>query len=298
MTELNVRMLHRATAVRHAVAALLIATLTVACATSPTGRSQLLIVPESFAISASEDAYRQQLAPFAKKGRLDNEQAMAERVRSITSRLVAQAIEMRPETADWQWSIKVLDDPETVNAWAMAGGRMAIYSGLIEQLDPTDDELAQVLGHEIAHALARHTAEQMSTALATQLGVAALAIALDSREAFALGSVAAQVGITLPFSRTAEREADRIGIELAAKAGYDPRAAPTLWRKMQGASGEGPPQFLSTHPSPESRIEDLSALVPEMLPYYRRAREDGVERYPLSSRWQRRAGPLRAHASL
>lgn len=263
-------------------AALLSAGLLSACATSPTGRSQLLIVPESVAISASEDAYRSQLTPYARTGRLDNDPALNARVNRITSRLVAQAVRMRPDTEGWAWSIKILDDPKTVNAWAMAGGKMALYTGLVLQVEPSDDELAQVLGHEIAHALAKHTAEKMSVALATQLGVAALAIGTGSEAAGAAGSLAATLAIQLPYSRTAETEADRIGIALAARAGYDPRAAVTLWRKMaRVGEGKAPPQFLSTHPSPETRIQELAALAPKLMPTYEQARQSRLPEYRL-----------------
>lgn len=267
---------------RRAIAIVAWVLLLSACATSPTGRSQLMIVPESFAISASADAYRQELKPYAQRGKLDNDPALKARVRQITGRVVAQAVRMRPETAEWEWSIKVLDDPKQVNAWAMAGGKMAIYTGLIQQLQATDDELAQVIGHEISHALAKHTAEKMSTALATQVGVLAIGIAANSQVAMAAASAAAMVAITLPFSREAESEADRIGIELAAKAGYDPAAAVTLWQKMGKVSGgKGPPQWLSTHPNPENRQEMLSALVPVMRPSYQQAIAGTPPSFPL-----------------
>ena len=201
---------------------------------------------------------------------------MTRRVDEITERLVAQAIAMRPETAEWEWSVAVIDDPEMVNAWCMAGGRMAVYTGLLSKLDPTDDELAQVMGHEISHALANHTAERMSVALATSAGVALAGAVADDRPQAAqtAAAIAAQLAIQLPNSRSAEIEADEIGIELAAKAGYDPNAAVTLWRKMEAASGSGPPQFLSTHPNPANRQEKLAALAPQMMAYYNAARGD------------------------
>ncbi len=127
---------------RHFFAAAVVLALLSACASSPTGRSQLMIVPESTAISASEEAYRSQLAPYARAGRLDNDRALKARVDRIASRLVAQAVRMRPDTEGWDWSIKILDDPKTVNAWAMAGGKMALYTGLVLQVEPSDDELA------------------------------------------------------------------------------------------------------------------------------------------------------------
>ena len=246
------------------------------CATSPTGRSQLMLVSESQAIEASRTAYLETLQPLAKQGKLDNDPALKRRVERITGRLVAQAVRMRPETRQWEWSVAVIDDPDTVNAWCMAGGKMAVYTGLIEKLHPTDDELAQVMGHEIAHALAKHQAEKMSVSLASQLGVLAAGVigaaATDRPGLLTTGAAAAALlAVQLPNSRTAEAEADRIGIELAAKAGYDPRAAITLWDKMAKLSETRPPEFLSTHPAPESRKAALQALVPRMMTYYRRA---------------------------
>jgi len=243
--------------------------LVIGCATSPTGRRQLMIVSEERAISASKQAYVEMLKPYEEQGKVDNDPALKDRVYRITGRLIAQAIEMRPETKDWEWSIKIIDDPKTVNAWAMAGGKMALYTGLVIQLKATDDELAQVLGHEIAHALANHSAEKMSIAMATTVGVIAVGVASE-RKGLALtgAALAATLAVKMPNSRTAESEADLIGIELAAKAGYDPRAAITLWQKMAEVGGKGPPEFLSTHPSPENRKKKLSEYVPEMMPYY------------------------------
>ena len=242
--------------------------LVTACATSPTGRSQLMLVSEESAINASKIAYAEMLKPLEDEGKLDNDPVLKARVRRITERLIAQALIMRPETRDWDWSIRIIDDPETVNAWAMAGGRMALYTGLVEKVEPTDDELAQVLGHEISHALAKHTAERMSVAMASQLGVAVVAAKADKQGALVGAALAAKLALELPNSRTAEAEADRIGIELAAKAGYDPRAAATLWRKMAKVGGGRMPEFLSTHPSPANREERLNALAAEMMPYY------------------------------
>jgi predicted Zn-dependent protease len=241
----------------------------VGCATSPTGRRQLMIVSEDSAISASKQAYVEMLKPYEQQGKVDNNKGLKNRVYQITGRLIAQAIKMRPETQSWEWSIKIIDDPKTVNAWAMAGGKMALYSGLVTQLQATDDELAQVLGHEIAHALAKHSAEKMSVAMVSTIGVAAVGVAADNKGLALTGAaLAAALAVQRPNSRAAESEADRIGIELAAKAGYDPRAAISLWQKMAKAGGKGPPEFLSTHPSPENREKKLAALVPQMMPYY------------------------------
>ena len=243
--------------------------LITACATSITGRRQLMIVSEDSAIAASKKAYVEMLKPYAEKGEIDNNPVLKNRVYKITGRLIAQAIKIRPETKNWDWSIKIIDDPETVNAWAMAGGKMALYTGLVEKIKPSDDELAQVLGHEIGHALAKHSAEQMSVAMASQVGVLAVGIAAENKGLALTGaSLAAALAVQMPNSRAAESEADRIGIELAAKAGYDPRAAVTLWQKMAKAGGKGPPEFLSTHPAPGNREKNLASLIPQMMPYY------------------------------
>ena len=247
---------------------LIAASILAACATSPTGRNQLMLVSEESAIESSRQAYVQQVGQLRKEGKLSDDRDLIRRVNDITSRLVAQAIVMRPDSADWQWSVAVIDDPEMVNAWCMAGGRMAIYTGLIDKIEPTDDEIAQVMGHEISHALANHTAEKMSVAIASGIGVAVVGVMADNHgAATAAAATAAALAVTMPNSRSAETEPDRIGIELAAKAGYDPAAAATLWEKM-GAQGGTPPQFLSTHPSPENRQERLARLAPKMEAYY------------------------------
>ncbi len=256
--------------------------VSVACATNPvTGRRQFMIVSEGQAITASAEAYVAMLAPLDKEGKIDNNPAVTERVRRITERLIPHAVAYRPETADWEWTVKVIDDPKTVNAFCMAGGRMAIYTGLIDQLNATDDEIAQVMGHEIAHALSAHTAEKMSVALATDLAVTGVAMTQDNKGlALAGASMAAALAIKLPNSREAETEADRIGIELAAKAGYDPRAAATLWEKMgKNSGGSSKFEFFSTHPAPAKRQETLAKLADEMMPYYQAKGERPV--FPL-----------------
>jgi predicted Zn-dependent protease len=253
------------------------------CATSPTGRSQLMLISPEQAIVASRDAYAQTLLPLQKKGKIDSNYRTTKRVRTITGKIIAQAIFLYPHTKDWGWSVKVIDAPKTVNAWCMAGGKMAIYTGLIDQIEATDDEIAQVMGHEISHALANHTAEKMSMAMASQLGLMGISLAAGSgaysRVMVDAASVAASTAITLPNSRTSEAEADRIGIELAARAGYDPRAAVTLWEKMGKVGGAAPPEFLSTHPSPENRQKVLTGLADEMMFFYVNKVERPV--YPL-----------------
>lgn len=264
---------------RRILLVLILGTLVSACVTSPTGRSQLMLVSEKQAIAASKQQYLQTMGQLSSEGKLVTDPMLLKRVDTIAGRLIAQAIIMRPDTRTWEWSLQVIDDPKMVNAWCMAGGRMAIYTGLIQKIDPTDDELAQVMGHEISHAVANHPAERMSVAMASQLGAMAVGIASDSARGMAAAQTAAALAITLPNSRASETEADRIGIELAAKAGYDPRAAATLWQKMAKAGGGGPPQFLSTHPAPGNRQATLAALTPQMMPYYEKAGTRPV--YPL-----------------
>ena len=258
----------------------LVSALMVACATSPTGRHQLMLVSEKSSIVSSKEAYLSTVSKLDEAGKIEEDPVINARVKTITGRLITEAIRMRPDTADWEWSVVVIDDPEMVNAWCMAGGRMAIYTGLLEQVEPTDDELAQVMGHEISHALAKHTAEKMSMQIATSVGVAIVGIASDNTGVALTGAaLTAMLAVNLPNSRAAEKEADRIGIELAARAGYNPAAAATLWQKMGATSKSNTPQFLSTHPAPENRQENLVKLESKMAPYYVPDAEHPV--YPL-----------------
>src|SRR6267143_607495 len=180
----------------------------VGCSTNPiTGRSQFIVVSEDMAIGQSAAAYNSMMGDLGKKKKVEADSPRAEKVRHITDRLIAQAVRFRPDSAKWKWEVQVINDPKTVNAFCMAGGKMAIYSGMWEKLKATDDEVAQVMGHEIGHALANHTQERMSIAYSTGIGTQLAAI-------------------PLPNSRESESEADQIGIELAARAGYDPASGP------------------------------------------------------------------------
>ena len=253
--------------------------LLAACTASPlTGRSQYLLVSESMAVSQSAAAYTQMMGELDKKKRIEADTPRAQKVREITDRLIAQAVRVRPDSKDWAWEVKVIDDPKTVNAFCMAGGKMAIYSGMWEKLKASDDEIAQVMGHEIAHALADHTRERMSIAMTSAVATTAAAVAVtvaggDDRAALALSGVqlASVLAIQLPNSREGESEADQIGIELAARAGFDPKAAVTLWEKM-GKEGGGPPEFLSTHPSAQNRAARLAQLGAQVAPLYEAAK--------------------------
>jgi Zn-dependent protease with chaperone function len=244
------------------------------CATNTmTGRSQLMIVSEQQAIRGSASAYSSMIGGFAKKNRIETGTPRAERVKEITNRLVAEAVRFRPDAANWHWEVQVIEDPKTVNAFCMAGGKMGIYTGFWEKLNASDDEVAAVMGHEIGHALASHTREKMSVGMAAGVGATVLAALLSSRTNTSFDtnraalSGAAGLAVTLPNSREAENEADQIGIELSARAGFDPRAAVTLWEKM-AKQGGAPVEFLSTHPSPANRAQRLNELVAKVDPYY------------------------------
>jgi predicted Zn-dependent protease len=249
---------------------LLLAAGLVACQANPvSGRKQLVLVSEEQAQASSAQAYAQTMSEAQKKGNLSTDAALNDRVKRITDRLIAQAGNMHAPSRDWKWSVAVIDEP-TLNAWCMPGGKMAIYTGIIDKLKLSDDEIAQVMGHEIAHALLGHGRERMSRAIAMQGGMQ-LGSVLAGRDLTVLAPVA-DIALTLPNSRAGESEADRYGIELAARAGFDPHSAIKLWEKMQAASSNGVPQFLSTHPAPANRIQVLNALLPEMMPIYENAR--------------------------
>lgn len=263
---------------------LLLSSIISGCATnSMTGRSQLTLVSESSVMNKSASMYTAMVESYDKKGKISSDAATIERVQKITNRLVDRAVLYRPETKKWQWQVNVLEDPEVINASCMPGGKMVLYTGLLEKVQPTDDELAQVMGHEISHALANHGVEKMSVQLLGQIAVAVVAVGAaasdrspnqnqryQNQQAVQNASaLAAAAFITLPNSRGAETEADKLGIELAAQAGYDPQAAVSLWHKMSEASGQkSKGDFWSTHPSPPNRIEALTALQEPMNKIY------------------------------
>ena len=239
--------------------------LLAACSTSPTGRNQFLIVSPESAIQQSSSAYNQAVASLKEEDKVSNDALLESRVRRVAGRVVTAAITEFPSSKNWDWSVVVVDDDEVVNAWCMAGGRMAVYTGLFAQLQLTDAEFAQIMGHEMSHALANHTAERMSRAMAIQLGLLGVNAATNgSNGAGQSAELLAQVALELPNSRVAEREADALGMRLATLAGYDPEAAVTLWQKMSGLDEDRPPEFLSTHPAPNDRQARLNAMIPAM----------------------------------
>ena len=219
-----------------------------------------MLVPPDAAISMAESAYVATLEQFARGGKLWSNPQLAGRMARITGRLVAVAVQEYPHTARWEWSVALVDDPDVINAWAMAGGRMAIYRGLVERLDLNDAEIAHIMGHEIAHSIANHHAERMSMVLAQNLAVSVVDRNAEDSRAAPITNAVATIALTLPNSRSGEEEADKLGMRIATKAGYNPQAAVTLWQKMVQHGGPRPPEFLSTHPNPSSRAATLSGL--------------------------------------
>jgi len=222
--------------------------------------------------ASAEKQYAQMMAEARQKNALDRDAAQVARVKQIVGRLIPQTAAFRPDAVKWPWEMHVITLDE-VNAWCMPHGKIAVYTGLLQKIQPTDDELAAVLGHEVAHALREHTREQISQQMGTQtvLGIAGALFGLGET-AQNLGAMAANVTIGLPKSRTDETEADRIGVELAARAGYDPNGAISLWQKMEKLAGSQPPQWLSTHPSNETRLADLREYAKKVMPLYTAAK--------------------------
>jgi predicted Zn-dependent protease len=217
---------------------------------------------------AAAQAYQQMMRQASAKGVLNRDPNQLNRVRMVASRLIPATGAFRNDAPGWRWEVNVISSPE-VNAWCMPGGKIAVYTGLIDKLAISDAELAAVMGHEIAHALREHGREKASQQQTQSLlvGIAGALLGLGSLGS-ELANTVANVTISLPNSREFEREADRIGVELSARAGYDPRAAISLWQKMSQVSGGGPPQFLSTHPSAASRIQDLQGYANQVMPIY------------------------------
>ncbi len=225
-----------------------------------------LISPQQVEQEAAQ-TYAAVMGEARAHGALNPDPQQTQRVRRIAERLIAQVPAFRADAANWQWQVNVIESDQ-VNAWCMPGGRIAVYTGMLERIQPTDAELAAVIGHEIAHALREHTREQMSQQLGAGLGLSVLGAITGSRDAVEMGNTFTQVMFQLPNSREFENEADAIGLELAARAGYDPRAAVSLWRKMAAQGGGGQPEFLSTHPSSSTRIANLQQMSERLMPVY------------------------------
>ena len=246
-----------------------LAALLVACSTVPyTDRTRVILMSEEEELQLGAQAYDEVL----KKGPISHDAAANDLVGRVGSRIAAVA-----DCPNYQWQFTVIDSPKTVNAFCLPGGKVAVYTGI---LPVCGDEtgLAVVMGHEIAHAIARHGAERVSQQMVLNAGAAVLAAVIAGKSHDNQETVAALLGagfgvaFALPFSRKHESEADHIGLMIMAKAGYDPREAPRFWERMEKiGGGKQPPEFLSTHPSHERRKEDLEDLVPDAMVFYQQA---------------------------
>lgn len=235
-------------------------------------RQQLLLVSSEQVLQMSAQSYAQTIQEARARGVLDTNTAQLNRLKNIANRLVGQVGTYRPDAARWKWEVHTIKSDQ-LNAFVMPGGKVMFYTGIVDRLNLTDDEIAAIMGHEMAHALREHSRERLSREYATQtgIGLAASVFGLSQGQA-QLANVAGDVGLSRPHSRTQESEADQMGLELMARAGYNPQAAITLWQKMQRASQGEPPQFLSTHPSSSSRISQLQSLMPKVTPLYQKSR--------------------------
>lgn len=232
-------------------------------------RSQLMMISSSEINRLSAVSYNEQYQKAKEKNTLLTSGQTYQRLRTIANRLIPQTEAFRDDTKEWDWRLTLIDAP-ILNASCAPGGKITFYTGIIEQLNLSDDEIAAIMGHEIAHALREHGRERVSQAMAQNLAVNVAMAALGpySSAASAANQVAYYV-LVLPNSRENESEADAIGLELAARAGYNPMGAISLWQKMMKATKDkSSPEFLSTHPSGETRIEQLSALMPAVEPIY------------------------------
>ena len=254
---------------RRALTVLIIAGL-VACATSPLGTPQLKLFPDSQMAEMGASAFQQMQAktPISDDGSTNAYvTCVADAITSVLR-------------GNQEWEVKVFDEDETVNAFALPGGKIGVYTGLLE-IARTPDQLAAVVGHEVAHVLADHGNARMSAAVATQAGLTAAQIYAagsggTTEQILGLLGLGAQVGVLLPYGRSQETEADLLGLDLMARAGFDPRESVDLWRNMAAAGGEGPPEFLSTHPSHDTRIENLTARMPHAVRIYQQAQTQGT----------------------
>jgi predicted Zn-dependent protease len=236
-------------------------------------RKQLLLISSKQLEQLSAQSYAKLQSDASRQGALNTDPALTQRVRAIAARIEPQTAVFRRDAPGWKWEVNVIESDE-LNAFCMPGGKIAFYSGLIKQLALNDNEIAVVMGHEISHALREHSREQVSQAIAAQttIEVSAALLGLGSGSA-QLANVAYEALLATKFSRVDESEADRIGLELTARAGYDPHAGVTLWQKMMKASqGKRPPQFLSTHPAEANRVKEIESLLPTVQPLYEAAR--------------------------
>ena len=230
------------------------------------------LVPAETLENSARQQYAQVLAEARTKGALapDNHPQL-QRLHTIAQKLIPHTTPWNPRSREWKWQVNLIGSQQ-INAWCMPGGKIAFYTGILDQLKLTNDEVAMIMGHEMAHALREHARERLAKSQATSFG---LSIASQLLGLGSLGDAAANLGtqlLTLKYSRDDETESDLVGLEIAARGGYRPEASVSLWQKMQAASGNGGPSFLSTHPSGNNRIGELKANLPKVQHLYEQAR--------------------------
>ena len=270
-------LIHNRMNLRRIFGVILLVAVVWGCAEVPiTGRRSLHLVPESELLTLSLQQYNEVI----QKSKLSTDNRKVAMVRRVGNRVAKAAESFLAESGhqdlikDFQWQFNLIEDDETANAWVMPGGKAAVYTGILP-FTKNETGLAVVLGHEVGHALANHGNERMSQELLANMGGMALSVALSSQPqmtqelAMAAFGAGASVGVLLPYSRLQESEADHIGLILMARAGYDPREAVPFWQRMNASPGSRPPELLSTHPAPETRIANIQALIPEAMAYYR-----------------------------
>jgi predicted Zn-dependent protease len=228
------------------------------------------LVPAETIEESAAQQYAKMVQQAAAQGALGGkDHPQVRRLRSIAARIIPNALGWNPRAANWRWEVNLIGSKQ-INAFCMPGGKIAFYTGILDQLKLTDDEVATVMGHEVAHALREHARERMGKNAATSVGANLLSGVLGLGQ---LGQTVTSYGaqlLTLQFSRSDESEADLVGMELAARSGFDPRAGVSLWQKMAAANKGAPPQWLSTHPSGNTRIADIQANLPKVMPLYQR----------------------------
>ena len=256
------------------MAAALVGTAGTAGAQVEVGKSSAMrtLVPAETLEQAADQQYAELLAQAKQQGALAQPgNAQLQRLQAIAQRLIPQALAWNVRARSWRWEVNLIGSKQ-INAFCMPGGKIVFYTGLIDQLQLTDDEIAMVMGHEMAHALREHSREQLAKTQATSMGIRLGAAIFGLGD---MGTAAANLGgklLTLKFSRSDESDADLVGLELAARAGYNPQASVTLWEKMGQANGQGGIGFLSTHPTGPDRIAKLQANVPKVAGLYEVAR--------------------------